>query len=111
MTGPAVSDPFDGVVLSYEVGMAKPDPAIYAHALTLLDVPGQHALMVGGSPRDDVQCPESTSRDAFVPGPRGCPACLLVVCVLKDVVCRAVPCLPCRAVVADQRCAYCEYFD
>jgi FMN phosphatase YigB (HAD superfamily) len=44
----------DGVVLSYEVGLVKPDPAIYAHALELLDVPGSQTLMVGDSPRDDV---------------------------------------------------------
>jgi FMN phosphatase YigB (HAD superfamily) len=44
----------DGVVLSFEVGLVKPDPAIYAHALELLDVPGSQALMVGDSPRDDV---------------------------------------------------------
>jgi beta-phosphoglucomutase-like phosphatase (HAD superfamily) len=41
-------------VLSFEVGLVKPDPAIYARALELLGVPGRHALMVGDSPRDDV---------------------------------------------------------
>lgn len=49
-----VGDLIDGLVLSYEVGLVKPDPAIFAHALTLLDVPGSRALMVGDSPRDDV---------------------------------------------------------
>lgn len=49
-----VSGLLDGVVLSFEVGLVKPDPAIYARALELLDVPGIHALMVGDSPRDDV---------------------------------------------------------
>jgi HAD superfamily hydrolase (TIGR01509 family) len=49
-----VSDLLDGVVLSYEVGLVKPDPAIYAHALELLNVPGDQTLMVGDSPRDDV---------------------------------------------------------
>jgi FMN phosphatase YigB (HAD superfamily) len=49
-----VSDVLDGVVLSYEVGLVKPDPAVFAHALTLLDVPGSQTLMVGDSPRDDV---------------------------------------------------------
>jgi HAD superfamily hydrolase (TIGR01549 family) len=44
----------DGVVLSYEVGLVKPDPAIYARALELLDVPGPEVPMVGDSPRDDV---------------------------------------------------------
>ena len=49
-----VSDLIDGVVLSYEVGLVKPDPAIFAHALKFLDVPGSQTLMVGDSPRDDV---------------------------------------------------------
>ncbi|MFF5172162.1 HAD family hydrolase [Micromonospora sp. NPDC000089] len=44
----------DGVVLSFEVGMVKPDPAIFTHTLKLLDVPASSALMVGDSPRDDV---------------------------------------------------------
>lgn len=43
-----------GVVLSFEVGLVRLDPAIYACALELLDVPGSHALMVGDGPRDDV---------------------------------------------------------
>jgi FMN phosphatase YigB (HAD superfamily) len=49
-----LSDLLNGVVLSYEVGLVKPDPAIYAHALELLDVPGSQTLMVGDSPQDDV---------------------------------------------------------
>jgi HAD superfamily hydrolase (TIGR01509 family) len=49
-----VSGLLDGVVLSFEVGLVKPDPAIYARALALLDVPGSQTLMVGDSPRDDV---------------------------------------------------------
>jgi FMN phosphatase YigB (HAD superfamily) len=49
-----VSGLLDGVVLSFEVGLVKPDPAIYAHALELLDVAGSQTLMVGDSPRDDV---------------------------------------------------------
>ena len=31
-----VSGLLDGVALSFEVGLVKPDPAIYAHALELL---------------------------------------------------------------------------
>lgn len=49
-----VSDLLDGVVLSYEVGLVKPDPAIFMHALKLLDITGGQTLMVGDSPRDDV---------------------------------------------------------
>jgi FMN phosphatase YigB (HAD superfamily) len=49
-----VSDLLDGVVLSYEVGLVKPDPAIYEHALDVLGVPASQTLMVGDSPQDDV---------------------------------------------------------
>jgi FMN phosphatase YigB (HAD superfamily) len=44
----------DGVVLSYEAGLVKPDPAIFAHTLGILGVPGARTLMVGDSARDDV---------------------------------------------------------
>jgi FMN phosphatase YigB (HAD superfamily) len=41
-------------VLSYEVGVVKPDPAIFELALDRLGRPGRRTLMVGDSPRDDV---------------------------------------------------------
>lgn len=44
----------DGVILSYEVGLVKPDPAIFAYALELLGTAGGQTLMVGDSARDDV---------------------------------------------------------
>ena len=49
-----VSDLVHGVVLSYEVGVVKPQPRIFAQALELLDLPASQALMVGDSWRDDV---------------------------------------------------------
>ncbi|WP_239123632.1 HAD family hydrolase [Rhizocola hellebori] len=49
-----VSGLLDGVVLSFEEGLVKPDPAIFARALELLAVAGSQTLMVGDSPRDDV---------------------------------------------------------
>jgi FMN phosphatase YigB (HAD superfamily) len=49
-----VSELLDGVVLSFEVGVVKPDPAIFARALDLLGVPAARTLMVGDSLRDDV---------------------------------------------------------
>lgn len=49
-----VTDLVDGVVLSFEEGVVKPDPAIFARALQVLDVPGDQVLMVGDSARDDV---------------------------------------------------------
>jgi FMN phosphatase YigB (HAD superfamily) len=61
----------DGVVLSFEVGLVKPDPAIYAQALQLLDVPGSRTLMVGDSPRDDVGGVPLKIRTLILPGTEG----------------------------------------
>ncbi|MGN6188811.1 MAG: HAD family hydrolase [Conexibacter sp.] len=44
----------DGVVVSAEVGSAKPDGAIFARALALADVPAHAALHVGDSVAHDV---------------------------------------------------------
>lgn len=43
----------DGLVMSYEVGVVKPHPAIFQHALGVLDVAAADALMVGDSWQDD----------------------------------------------------------
>lgn len=43
----------DEIVLSYEVGAAKPDPAIFGAALSRLGIAAQDALMVGDSPEND----------------------------------------------------------
>lgn len=66
-----VSALIDGVVLSFEVGLVKPDPAIYARALDLLDVPGVHTLMVGDSPRDDVGGVPLQIRTLILPRTKG----------------------------------------
>jgi putative hydrolase of the HAD superfamily len=44
----------DGAVASAELGVAKPDPAIFAHALGLAGVPAGDAVHAGDSPREDV---------------------------------------------------------
>jgi HAD superfamily hydrolase (TIGR01509 family) len=49
-----LGDLVDGVLLSFEAGLVKPDPAIFVRALELLGVPADRTLMVGDSPRDDV---------------------------------------------------------
>lgn len=41
-----VDDMFDVVVDSSEVGMRKPDPAIYHHTLALLEVDAEHAVFL-----------------------------------------------------------------
>jgi putative hydrolase of the HAD superfamily len=45
---------FDAITRSGEVGAAKPDPAIFRHALRQHGVSAQQALHVGDSPGDDV---------------------------------------------------------
>jgi len=43
----------DAVVLSYEVGVVKPDPRIFAVALERLGLPAASVLMVGDNANDD----------------------------------------------------------
>ncbi|WP_027660107.1 HAD family hydrolase [Salinispora fenicalii] len=66
-----VSGLLDGVVLSFEVGLVKPDSAIFARALELLDVPGSQTLMVGDSPRDDVGGASLQIRTLILPHTEG----------------------------------------
>jgi putative hydrolase of the HAD superfamily len=46
---------FKTIVISEAVGCAKPDAAIFAHALSALGVAPERALFVGGHPVNDVQ--------------------------------------------------------
>jgi HAD superfamily hydrolase (TIGR01549 family) len=43
-----------GVVISGEIGLGKPDPAVFAGALELVGVPAENAVMVGDSWERDV---------------------------------------------------------
>lgn len=43
--------------LSYEIGLVKPDPAIYAHVSTALGIEPRECLFVGDSDRADVKGP------------------------------------------------------
>ena len=49
-----LADLLDGVVTSAAVGARKPDPAIFARALALAQVPAGDCLHVGDSPAEDV---------------------------------------------------------
>lgn len=44
----------DGAVVSAELGVAKPDPAIFAHALTMAGATPEQTIHVGDSPEADV---------------------------------------------------------
>lgn len=48
-----VADYVDEFVLSFEVGVIKPDPAIFETALSRLGVDAEHAVMVGDSDEAD----------------------------------------------------------
>ena len=48
-----ISEWIDAVVLSYEIGVVKPDPGIFEAALLALELPAHNTLMVGDSGRDD----------------------------------------------------------
>lgn len=45
----------DGVITSAGFGIAKPDPAIFRHALELAGAQPKEAIHVGDSPREDVE--------------------------------------------------------
>jgi FMN phosphatase YigB (HAD superfamily) len=62
-----VSDVITGYVLSYEVGMVKPAPEIFARALEVLDLPASQALMVGDSWRHDAGAAELGIRTLILP--------------------------------------------
>jgi putative hydrolase of the HAD superfamily len=49
-----LSDLFSAVVISGELGLGKPDPAVFLHALELVDTPPDRAVMVGDSWQRDV---------------------------------------------------------
>jgi FMN phosphatase YigB (HAD superfamily) len=61
----------DQVVLSYEVGVVKPDPAIFAIVLERLGTTGDVTLMVGDSGRDDVGGTSLGIRTLILPRTRG----------------------------------------
>jgi HAD superfamily hydrolase (TIGR01509 family) len=61
----------DAVVLSCDIGAVKPDPAIFTHALELIGVRPERALMVGDSWRDDGGAAQVGTRVLLLPRTRG----------------------------------------
>jgi HAD superfamily hydrolase (TIGR01509 family) len=77
-------DSFAGLVLSYEHGVAKPAPRLFAAACELLGMPAEDALMVGDNALTDGGAIESGVRvyllpPARDPGTRGLEAVLRLV--------------------------------
>jgi HAD superfamily hydrolase (TIGR01509 family) len=74
---------FDHTLISDAVGMAKPDPRIFHHALALAGCAPHEAAMVGDNPVNDIAGAQAAGMDAFwfnphsrplpsdVPAPRG----------------------------------------
>ena len=62
---------FDAVIVSSEVGWAKPSPRIYAAALDALGVAPGEALMVGDRLREDVAGARAAGLGALLYDPRG----------------------------------------
>lgn len=83
-----VLDLLDAVVLSFEVGTTKPDPAIFTHTLTALGANAEHTLMVGDSAHDDAGGAALGIRTLILPptpGPtHGLEAVLRLTGVAKD---------------------------
>jgi HAD superfamily hydrolase (TIGR01509 family) len=61
----------DAVVLSVDLGVAKPAPQIFARALEVAGVPAERALMVGDSPGDDSGGAALGIRTLLLPRTRG----------------------------------------
>jgi putative hydrolase of the HAD superfamily len=45
---------FNCIILSEEIGIRKPDPRIFSHAASLLQIPPQECLYVGDSCTNDI---------------------------------------------------------
>jgi len=54
LEGSGLAEFFDPVIVSGELGIGKPDPAIFHYALERVGVPAESALMVGNSLTHDV---------------------------------------------------------
>jgi HAD superfamily hydrolase (TIGR01549 family) len=62
-----VDELLDGAVMSYAVGVVKPDPGIFQHALEVLDLPASEVLMVGDAWRDDAGAAALGMRTLILP--------------------------------------------
>ena len=56
-----------GAVMSYAVGVVKPDPGIFQRALEVLDLPASEVLMVGDAWRDDAGAAALGMRTLILP--------------------------------------------
>ena len=66
-----LADRFDVLVMSFEIGVAKPRPEIFAQTLELLGVCAHEALMVGDSWHDDAAAAALGIRTLILPRTEG----------------------------------------
>lgn len=59
-------DLFDSVVLSSELGLRKPHPRVYEHALAEIGVPAARAIFVGDRLREDIGGPQQAGMRAVL---------------------------------------------
>ena len=55
MSSAGIAHYFDGVILSEDIGVNKPHPAIFEHALRVAGVAAHQALMIGDNLEADIQ--------------------------------------------------------
>jgi putative hydrolase of the HAD superfamily len=69
-----LNDYFEAVVVSADLGVAKPDPFVFKHALSELDADSDHAVMVGDSISKDVEGARAAGLEAVWVNRSGSPA-------------------------------------
>jgi HAD superfamily hydrolase (TIGR01509 family) len=62
----ALPDPPDAVILSYEVGLVKPDPAIFHLVCDRLGISPAEILFVGDTPSADIEGPQAIGMPAML---------------------------------------------
>ncbi len=61
-----LTDYFDAIIMSSEVGLSKPDPLIYEKALFELGAKAGECLMIGDNPQADVYAAQKAGLDAVL---------------------------------------------
>ena len=71
MARSAVRGYIHDLVISQEIGISKPDPGIFRHALERLDLRADEVLMIGDSPTSDILGANNAGIDACWYNPKG----------------------------------------
>jgi putative hydrolase of the HAD superfamily len=71
MTAMGIADCFDAVITSIDVGWRKPDPRIYAAALTRLGIRAEAAIFAGDTYDADYAGPVAEAMQAYLIDPHG----------------------------------------